>query len=129
MKRPVLEVIRFEEPDIIATSGIGIFLTGFGDNKKGNGEFTFFGGTGTGSVKPEAGYDEVLDAFNSYFSQTWSSANDISVVSDFGDTTVAGLIYQDSVGSGLPDDQNYSGTYYYTFFSDSDGSSYIFRSN
>ena len=125
MKKPVLEVIRFDEADIITSSGMGFTADYFGNETENDGLFSFFGGTGSvTSVKTEADYDGVLDAFNSYFGGGWSSTGEIYVVGDFGFIPVEGLIDKDSVADDL-ENQDYIGTYYYTF----DGSSYYFRSH
>ena len=128
MKRPVLEVIRFEEPDLIATSGLGMTMSNFGDRVPNNGAFTFFGGS-SGDKSHDAHEENIVSAFNSYFVQHWSSTGDIYVDGNFGGATVEGMIDNDSDGPENLDDQKYNGTYYYTFFSDSDGSSYYFRSH
>ena len=125
MKRPVLEVIRFDEADIIATSGLRFTAANFGNGFLSDGTFSFFGGTGSvTSVTTQDSDGDIVNAFNSYFGGGWSSTGEIYVVGDFGFIPVEGLIDKDSVAD-VQDNQDYNGTYYYTF----DGSSYYFSSN
>ncbi len=128
MKRPILEVIRFEEPDIIATSGWRVKLAGFGDGIADNGTFTFFGGTGEPkSVTTGAGLDSIVQAFNNNFGGSWNAEDGQPVIingeADGG--ALDGILNLD----GSNEETNWNVTYYYTLFEDSDGSSYIFRSN
>ena len=114
MKRPILEVIRFEEPDIIATSGSGLGFTAslFGDGTRGNGLFTFFGGTGepksvtTGETK-----ETIVQAFNNYFSGNWSYKNQPYGEVSRGDSITSGGLWYMMVEN--EDYDNLDGTYYY----------------
>ena len=130
MKRPVLEVIRFDEADIITSSGRGFTTANFGNTIFDDGIFTFFGGTGTGSVKTEAGHNGVLKAFNSYFGGNWGSTNEILVDGGDWNSPLDEIIRRDrGDDSDSTDYQYYNGTYYYTFFSDPDSGFYYFRSH
>ena len=124
MKRPVLEVIRFDEADIVTASGLGgmgFTADYFGDGTQGNGTFSFFGGSGSGPVTTGAGHDVVLDAFKSNFSQNWSSTGDIWVEGSYGGESwtndLYGIINSDRVYDDTPNDlrnlKKYNGTYYY----------------
>lgn len=128
MKKPVLEVIRFEEADIITSSGLGgmgFTADNFGNGTLGDGTFSFFGGSGTvTSVKTGDSDNAILAAFNQYFSGGWRSTGEIYVVGGFGFIPVEGLIDKDSVADDL-ENQDYIGTYYLTF----NGDNYYFSSN
>lgn len=124
MKRPVMEVIRFDEADIVTASGLGgmgFTADYFGDGTQGNGTFSFFGGSGSGPVTTGAGHDVVLDAFKSNFSQNWSSTGDIWVEGSYGGESwtndLYGIINSDRVYDDTPNDlrnlKKYNGTYYY----------------
>ena len=78
MEKPKLEVIRFEEEDIVTASGLGMTASGFADPDV-FASFTFFGGS---SGKEEHGAHDsgLLDAFKRYFgNNSWNSVGDISV--------------------------------------------------
>ena len=122
MKKPVLEVIRFEEPDIIATSGMGFTADNFGDGTQGNGLFTFFGGTGEPkSVTTGDPKETIVQAFNNYFSGNWSYKNQPWGEVSRGDSTTSGglwyMMIENEYYDIFPDDpmnlKKYNGTYYY----------------
>ena len=139
MKKPILEVIRFDEADIVTASGLGgLGFTAdyFGDGTLKNGKFTFFDRTGSvTSVTTEADHNGVLNAFNSFFGGGWGSTREIGVNGSYNGEgwgspleEMIGIERGDQMGDSY-EFQKYNGTYYYTFFSDSDGSSYYFRSH
>ena len=125
MKRPVLEVIRFDEADIVTASGLsgmGFTAKNFGDGTRGNGLFTFFGGTGepksvtTGDTK-----ETIFQAFNNYFSGDWSFDHQPFAEVSRGDSTTSGGLWYMMIENEnydiFPDDpmnlKKYNGTYYY----------------
>ena len=123
MKKPVLEVIRFDEADIITSSGLGgLGFTAdyFGNETENDGLFSFFGGTGSvTSVTTEADHNGVLSAFNSYFGGGWRSTREIGVNGSYNGegwgSPLEEMIRMDR-GAQLVDFdefQKYNGTYYY----------------
>ena len=125
MKKPVLEVIRFEEADIVTASGLGgLGFTAdyFGNEKLEDGIFSFFGGTGTvTAVTTGAGDGEIVSAFKSYFGGPWSSTQDIWVNGSYGEEAwnddLHGIINKDradTVPDWLSNLSKYNGTYYYS---------------
>ena len=119
MKRPVLEVIRFEEADIITSSGLsgmGFTADYFGNEKLEDGIFSFFGGTGTvTSVKTGNTDEEIVSAFNSYFGGPWRSTQEIWVYGSGWGSQLQEMIGRDrgDEGNDFTDNQRYNGTYYY----------------
>ena len=113
MKKPVLEVIRFEEPDIIATSGMGFTADNFGDGTRGNGLFTFFGGTGEPkSVTTGDTRETIAQAFNNYFSGNWSYDNQPWGEASRGDSDVSGDLWNMMI-TFEDTDPNLDGEYFY----------------
>ena len=103
MKKPVLEVIRFDEADIVTASGLGglgINLAGFGDEENGNGTFTFFGRS-SGDEPHNAHETNIVSAFNSYFGGSWGSTGGIPVYGSYG-----GEPWSDSVEAMIRGDRN-----------------------
>ena len=112
MKKPILEVIRFDEADIIATSGLGFTADNFGDGTRGNGLFTFFGGTGEPkSVTTGDPKETIVQAFNNYFSGNWSYKNQPYGEVSRGDSITSGGLWYMMVEN--EDYDNLDGTYYY----------------
>ena len=128
MKKPVLEVIRFEEADIITSSGssgLGFTASLFGDGTRGNGLFTFFGGTGEPkSVTTGDPKETIVQAFNNYFSGNWSYKNQPYGEVSRGDSITSGGLWYMMIWFE-DGDLNLDGTYYLTF----NGDNYYFRSN
>jgi len=122
MKKPILEVIRFDEADIVTASGLGMGFTAslFGDGTLKNGKFSFFGGTGSvTSVTTEADHNGVLSAFNSYFGGGWRSTREIGVNGSYNGegwgSPLEEMIRMDRGAQVVDFDefQKYNGTYYY----------------
>ena len=115
MKKPILEVIRFDEADIVTASGMGFTAANFGNEEQNDGIFTFFGGTGSGSVKTEDSDNAIVSAFNSYFGGPWSSTQEIWVYGSGWGSQLQEMIGRDrgDEGNDFTDNQRYNGTYYY----------------
>ena len=115
MKRPVLEVIRFDEADIVITSGLRFTAANFCNDIPEDGTFTFFGRTGSvTSVTTEADHNGVLEAFNSYFGGNWGSTDEILVAGGDWDSPLEEMIRRDrGADSDSIDYQYYNVTYYY----------------
>ena len=112
MKRPVLEVIRFDEADIVTASGMGMNMSNFGDQEPYNGAFTFFGGS-SGDVSHDAHEENIVSAFNSYFGWSWEDLG-IKLYFDNGDDELSSAVYIDTDGHGdPPGNSKYNGTYTY----------------
>lgn len=112
MKKPVLEVIRFEEPDIIATSGLGMTMNYFGDQVPNNGEFTFFGRS-SGDKIHNAHEENIVSEFNSYYGRDWKDLVDITLNFDGGYDNLGVFVRHDTNGDGLLDDSKFNRTYTY----------------
>ena len=123
MKKPVLEVIRFEEPDIIATSGLGMTMNYFGDHEPNNGEFTFFGRS-SGDERHNAHDTDIVSAFNSYFEWDWKDLNGITLNFDGGYDKLGVFVRHDTNVDDLSDDSKFNGTYTYK-----NGEFFYMRSN
>ncbi len=122
MKKPELEVIRFDEADIITSSGMGFTADYFGNEKQNDGIFSFFGGTGSvTSVRTGDSDNAILAAFNSYFDGGWESTDKISVSWSNGEESwsenLQGIIDKERRYDSRPDEltnhSKYIGTYYY----------------
>ena len=125
MKRPVLEVIRFDEADIITSSGLGglgFTADNFGDGTRGNGLFTFFGGTGEPkSVTTGDTMETIVQAFNNYFGGNWSNKKQPWGEVSRGDSDTSGDLWNmmienedyDIFPVDLMNLKKYNGTYYY----------------
>ena len=114
MKKPVLEVIRFDEADIITASGLGMGFTAdnFGDDTQGNGTFSFFGGS-SGVERHGAHETNIVSAFKSYFGWSrWSSTDDILVNGSTWGAPLEEMITRDQE-TDEDDNLKYNGTYYY----------------
>ncbi len=113
MKKPILEVIRFDEADIITASGWRVKLAGFGDGIADNGTFTFFGGTGEPkSVTTGAGLDSIVLAFNTNFGGSWNAKDGQPVIINGGvdGGFLEGILSLD----GSNEVKNWNVMYYYT---------------
>ena len=120
MKKPILEVIRFDEADIVTASGMGFTADYFGDGTLKNGKFTFFDRTGSvTSVTTEADHNGVLNAFNSFFGGGWGSTREIGVNGSYNGegwgSPLEEMIGMDRGDQAVDSDyfQKYNGTYYY----------------
>ena len=111
MKKPILEVIRFEEPDIIATSGLGMTMSNFGDQVPNNGTFSFFGGS-SGDKSHNAHEENIVSEFNSYFGWDWKDLDEVTLNFADGDNGLGEVVDIDK-----SDDYSYfskyNGTYTY----------------
>ena len=123
MKKPVLEVIRFEEPDIIATSGLGMTMNYFGDQVPNNGEFTFFGRS-SGKEWHNAHDTDIVSAFKSYFGGKWEDLGGITLNFDGGYDNLGVFVHHDTNVDNLSDDSKFNGTYTYK-----NGEFFYMRSN
>ena len=115
MKRPVLEVIRFDEADIIIASGMGMGFTAknFGNEIPNDGIFSFFGGS-SGDVNHDAHDTDIVSAFNSYFGGKWEDLNGIIFNYAGGFNNVDFLVYNDTDDYGdTSGNSKYNGTYSY----------------
>lgn len=112
MKKPILEVIRFEEPDIITTSGLGMTMSNFGDQVPNNGTFAFFGGS-SGDVSHDAHEENIVSAFNSYFGGSWVDLDGIALFKEGGDNGLGEMIESDGSNDNELAWAGYNGTYYY----------------
>ena len=120
MKRPVLEVIRFDEADIITSSGskLGMIANGFENGMQNDATFTFIGGPGGNSGPHSAHADGLLNLFNNYFSCSWSSVDGINYKITGSDSSAEGefgeLILHDREGSMDVDlYKNFNGSFEY----------------
>ena len=91
MKKPILEVIRFEEPDIIATSGLGMTMSNFGDQVPNNGTFSFFGGS-SGDESHNAHEENIVSEFNSYFGWDWKDLDEVTLNFADGDNGLGEVV-------------------------------------
>ena len=109
-----LEVIRFEEPDIIATSGLGLIASGFGDYEANNGTFSFFGGS-SGNESHNAHEPDLVSAFNSYFKWSWENIIGITLETKESYTGLGDIVDRDGevFNDSDPDYAGYNGTYTY----------------
>ena len=113
MKRPVLEVIRFDEADIIISSGMGFTAANFGNEIPKDGTFTFFGGS-SGDKSHDAHEENIVSAFNSYFGGSWEDLGGITLNFADGYNRLDFFVIYDTDDYGDPSgNSKYSGTYTY----------------
>ena len=119
MKKPVLEVIRFDEADIITSSGLGMEVAGLSNGTEGDATFKFFGNSSYGDVEHNAHKEDIVPAFNSYFKWRWENLDGISLnklgqSNELESNELGQMIYNDGFyGDSDPAWVNYNGTYYF----------------
>ena len=83
MNKPRLEVVHFDMPDIIVTSGIatgelGMKVSGFGDDRLVNGKFELFGASGGPATIMTRDESQAHENFSNYFDYySWGSLDKI----------------------------------------------------
>ena len=112
MKKPVLEVIRFDEADIVTASGLGMTMNYFGDQVPNNGEFTFFGRS-SGNEWHNAHEENIVSAFKSYFGGDWEDLHGITLNFAGGDDGLGRLVVEDANVDVFLEDSKFNRTYTY----------------
>ena len=96
MNKPRLEVVRFDTPDVIATSGLGMKLSGFENRVLYDGNIQFTGGSGEPVYPSTTDENTLLAAFKSYFNNSWNSLDQVYLVFPEGFGNMWGLVNDDN---------------------------------